>query len=137
MHENGGVFQKKKMREEFADLVCVTFFVYGDGQHWNHSSVKNVTNNVTVLAARLASQLRFRKLGEEFLHSYRESGMHRKYVVMEMLASMVHLARGEMVLSSGCMSRAHFLSGCETESVLQDAYKSETMELGDFLYEFL
>ena len=125
------------MREGFADLVCLTFYVYGDGQQWEPPQVKNVTNNLTVLAARFASQLRFQKLGEEFLRSYEESGMHRKYVVMEMLASMVHLARGETVLSSGCMSRAHFLSECETESVLHDAYKLETMELGDFVNELL
>ena len=134
MHENGGVFQKKKMREGFADLVCVTFFVYGDGQQWEPPQVKNVINNVTVLAARFASQLHFNNVAGEFLLSYRRaSRIYQRNVVMEMLASMVRVATGDFGTSKRHMERAKGLSN--TADPRRRFYRAEVQELNESLAE--
>ena len=52
--------KNKKLNGKFLNIVASLMFVYG--QQWNHSSVKNVINNVTVF--RFASHLHSHKLEE-------------------------------------------------------------------------
>ena len=116
----------------------ILFCIYGDRQLWNHSSVKSVTNNVTVLAARFASQLHFNNVGEEFLNSYRRaSALYRRDVVMEILASMVLVAMGDFGTSLRHMENAKRLS--HSDDPRKSFYRTESQELNDIwaLEDFL
>ena len=116
----------------FANLVCVIMFVYGDGQKWKPSELRNVTNNVTVLAARFASQLHLYKIEEEFLASYRASKhfQARPLHVMEMLASMVRVTMGDRDSSVRHMRNSRRLSDASRRLA---CYKQETQQFCDFL----
>ena len=87
--------------------------------------MKNVTNNVTVLAARFASHLHSHKLEEVFLASYRASRDYQQVVVMETVAAMVNLTKGNPVTSLRHMRRASRLSRGEDNGF----YREETEKL--------
>ena len=123
------------MNDRFATLAyMILYVIYGDWQLWNHSSVKSVTNNVTVLAARFASQLHFNNVAGEFLLSYRRaSRIYQRNVVMEMLASMVRAAMGDFGISKSHMERAKGLSN--TADPRRRFYRAEVQELNDIWAE--
>ena len=123
------------MNDRFATLAyMILYVIYGDWQLWNHSSVKSVTNNVTVLAARFASQLHFNDVAGEFLQSYRRaSRIYQRNVVMEMLASMVSVAMGDFGTSKRHMERAKGLSN--TADPRRRFYRAEVQELNEIWAE--
>ena len=120
------------MQNKFADLVCGIFFLYGDGQLWNPPELRNVTSNISVLAARFASQLQFHNIAEDFLASYTASKYFqtRPLVVMEMLASMVHVTMGDLESGVRHMQSSRRLSEATRRLA---CYRPDTQQFCDFL----
>ena len=91
--------------------------------------MKDVTNNVFVFAARFASQLHFDGVAREFVESYRMFREHKKYVVMEALASMVHVTMGNNGIAYRYTVGALRLS----EEHRNALYAAEIKKIYDFL----
>ena len=93
--------------------------------------MKNVANNIIVIAARFASELHYNGVAKEFLDSYKKSKHYQKYIVMEILASMVYVTMGDKVNALDHMEQAKSLSNKPRNAV----YRQETQQFHDFLTE--
>ena len=93
--------------------------------------MENVTNNVFVFVAQFASQLYYDDVTKEFLDSYKKSKHYQKYIVMEILASMVYVTMGDKVNALDHMEQAKSLSNKPRNAV----YRQETQQFHDFLTE--
>ena len=120
-----------KLESRFIDLICRPLFIYGNGQRWKPSSVQNVANNVIVIAARFASQLHYDDVTKQFLDIYKKSKQYQKYIVMEIIASMVYVTMDDNENALLHMEQAKSLSNKPINAM----YRQETQEFHEFLAE--